>query len=258
MQDRITSSKKQTSRRAAILDTLDKSGFVRVNELSESLHISAVTIRKDLEKLEMEGLLIRTHGGAKKVEAVQYENRRQEKQEEKMRIAAAAADLVQDGDFVFINVGTTCFYVCEALKEKKNLTVVTNSIHILNTLLSTPSITTFFLGGKVHPGMQITTGDDVTEQLSKYVADKLFLGMDGVDLAMGATTYNHAEDSIMRQMMQQAKEKILVVDDSKIGRVTFAKIADLTDFDTIITNYTEQNAEALEKMRSQGIHVLCV
>lgn len=258
MPDYSITEKKHNFRKTEILNALNKSGFVKVNELSESLHTSTVTIRKDLEKLESEGLIIRTHGGAKKLETIAPENSYSNKQNEKIKIAAAAANLVQDGDFIFINVGTTCFYVCEALKGKKDLTVITNSVHILNSLLSTPSITTFFLGGKVHTEMQITTGDDVIEQLSKYVADKLFLGMDGVDLAMGATTYNHVEDSIMRQMMQQAKEKILVVDDSKIGRVTFAKIADLTAFDTIITNYTEKNAETLEKIRSLGIRVICV
>ena len=180
----------------------------------------------------------------------------QDKQEAKRQIAAAAADLVKDGDFIFINVGTTCLYVCEALKSKRNITVVTNSIPILNSLLNTPSITVIFLGGIVNSDMQITTGDDVVDQLAKYTADKLFLGMDGVDAEMGATTYNHIEDAIIRQMIQHAKEKILVVDDSKIGKVTFARVAHLSDFDAIITNQNEEKAQEMEKIAAMGVRVI--
>ena len=81
--------------------------------------------------------------------------------------------------------------------------------------------------------------------------------MDGIDLKMGATTYNHVEDAIMRKMMQRAKEKILVVDDSKFGRVTFAKIANLTDFDAIVTNYNKRNEEMIEQIRALNINVIC-
>ena len=155
-----------------------------------------------------------------------------------------------------LNVGTTCLYVCEALKSKRNITVVTNSISILNSLLNTPSITVIFLGGIVNSDMQITTGDDVVDQLAKYTADKLFLGMDGVDAEMGATTYNHIEDAIIRQMIQHAKEKILVVDDSKIGKVTFARVAHLSDFDAIITNQNEEKAQEMEKIAAMGVRVI--
>lgn len=245
--------KSQITRKNHILELINKNGYVKVSDLSATLNASAVTIRKDLEKMESEGLLVRTHGGAKGIESVRYENHQQEKQ----AIAAAAAALVNDGDFIFINSGSTCLYVCEALKAKKNLTVVTNSVQILTCLIGCASITTFFLGGKVDTDMQITTGDDAAEQLSRYVADKVFLGMDGVDAAMGATTYNHTEEAIMRQMLQQAKEKILIADHSKIGRVTFARIAALTEFDTLITNRTEENAVELAKIRAMGMKVIC-
>lgn len=257
MQTKQPEGKRLTLRRNAILEALNRSDFVKVSELSNSLKTSEVTIRKDLEYLESEGLLIKIHGGAKKCENTSSEVRLHHKQNEKKMIAKAAASLAKEGDFIFINVGSTCYYVCEALKSINNLTIVTNSVSILNSLITAPSVTTFFLGGKVHTDMQITVGDDVLEQLDKYTADKLFLGMDGIDLKMGATTYNHVEDAIMRKMMQRAKEKILVVDDSKFGRVTFAKIANLTDFDTIVTNYTEQNAEIIEQIRALDIKVIC-
>lgn len=259
----ITGDRNQIARRSTILEILNNSGSIRVLDLSKSLGVSTVTIRKDLEDLEAAGFLVRMHGGARKigggeVGGVDYESRRLVKQDEKKRIAAAAAALVNEGDFVVINVGTTCQYVCEELKAKKRLTVVTNALQIVNSLSATPWIATIFLGGRLNIDMQITVGDEVNEQLKKYVADKLFLGMDGVDAAMGATTYNHVEYYIMRQMMLQAKEKILVVDDSKIAKVTFARIAALTDFDVIITNYTDENALHLEKIKALGVRLITV
>ena len=271
MQTKQSEEKRSTLRRNAILEALDLTNSIKVSTLSNDLHVSEVTIRKDLEYLEAEGLLVKIHGGARKCENTSSEIRLHHKQAEKKQIAEAAAALVKEGDFIFLDppylpvsedfiflsVGSTCSYVCEALKAIQNLTIVTNSVSIMNSLLLSPSITTFFLGGKVHTEMQITVGDDVLEQLDKYTADKLFLGMDGIDLKMGATTYNHVEDAIMRKMMQRAKEKILVVDDSKFGRVTFAKIANLTDFDTIVTNYNKRNEEMIEQIRALNINVIC-
>lgn len=263
MESIISGDKNQVARRLAILDILNHSGSIRVLDLSNSLNVSTVTIRKDLEELEQGGYLVRMHGGAKKVAGddaggVDYEGRMRVKRDEKKRIAVTAAGLVNEGDFVIVNVGSTCSFVCEELKAKKRLTIVTNAVQILNSLAESPWITTIFLGGRLNPDMQITVGEEVNEQLRKYVADKLFLGMDGVDVNMGATTYNHVEDFIMRQMMAQAKEKYLVVDDTKIGKVTFARIAALTEFNAIITNFTEENAGTLERIRSLGVNLITV
>lgn len=263
MNSAIAGDKNQVTRRSAILDILNHSGSIRILDLSKSLDVSTVTIRKDLKELEEAGFLVRVHGWAKKTPGggeggIDYESRKLVKQEEKKKIAVAAAGLVNEGDFVIVNVGTTCSFVTEELKAKKRLTIVTNALQILNNLTACPWITTILLGGRLNTDMQITVGDDVNEQLKKYVADKLFLGMDGVDIAMGATTYNHVEDFIMRQMIAQSKERILVVDDSKIGKVTFARIAALTDFNTIITNYTEENADTLRRIAALGIKVIAV
>ena len=155
-------------------------------------------------------------------------------------------------------MGSTCAYICDELKQKRSLIVITNALHILNALAVNPNITTFFLGGRFDPEMQITVGDDVSEQLSKYKVNKLIMGMDGVDIAGGVTSYNHVEDAIMRQMIAQADQKILVVDDSKIGKVTFAHIAELNDFDILVTNATEEKAPILEEMRQIGLRVIAV
>ena len=251
-----TEPKNSSLRRDRILEALEKSGFVKVSDLCSNLNTSAVTIRKDLEYLESQGYLIRVHGGAKLISLPSAIKRTTTKELEKKAIAKAAASMVKDGDFIIINVGTTCYYVCEALKGKKNLTVVTNSVAIVNIFMNTPSITVILLGGILNRDMEITVGEDVIEQLGKYTADKLFLGMDGVDAEMGATTYNHVEDTLMRQMMLRSKKRILVVDDSKIGKVTFARVANLSDIDTIITNYNEDNIEEIEKISALGPKII--
>lgn len=249
-------------RRAAILEYLESDGAIKVTDLGDALKTSLVTIRKDLDELEREGLLRRVHGGAIKNYTSQYNasfaDRRNLKKPEKKRIAAATADLVSEGDSVIISAGSTCSYVCEALKTKENLIVITNSLSHFNDLAFCHNITTFFLGGRFDSDMQITVGDDVNDQLTKYTADKLIMGIDGIDIHGGATSYNHVEDFIMRQMILQAKRRILIADDSKIGKVTFAHIADITAFDTIVTNCTKENEKVLREIERLGIRVITV
>jgi DeoR/GlpR family transcriptional regulator of sugar metabolism len=250
------------TRKTLILNTLNETGEVRVTELSQMLNTSVVTIRKDLDKLEKEGLLKRVHGGAVKTSRTQQTlfitDNRNIKKAEKKAIAAATSELVEEGESVIINVGSTTFYVSQELKKKKNLIVITNALMIYNEFAYCRNITTFFLGGRHHVGMQITCGDDTIEQLSKYRADKLIIGMDGVDIEAGATTYNHVEDTVMRYMIECSKEKILVVDDSKIKRTTFAHVAPLTAFDTMVTNYVPHHADFYRKLEDMGLRVITV
>jgi DeoR/GlpR family transcriptional regulator of sugar metabolism len=258
----IAGNKNQYSRRKAILAALDTEDSVKVNDLSRNMNVSVVTIRKDLDELEREGLLRRTHGAAQRLapksNAVDYEMRKLQKSREKKLVAKAAAALVENGNSVIINVGSTSEYVCEELKQKSNLIIITNALHIMNDLSQCDTITLFFLGGRFNKDLQITAGDDVGRQLVRYKADKLIVGADGVDIEGGVTSYNHLEDDIVKQMIAQAKEKILVVDDSKIGKVAFAHIADLSDFNTIVTNRTEKNTRILDEMAELGIRVIAV
>ena len=135
MQTKQSEEKRSTLRRNAILEALDLTNSIKVSTLSNDLHVSEVTIRKDLEYLEAEGLLVKIHGGARKCENTSSEIRLHHKQAEKKQIAEAAAALVKEGDFIFLSVGSTCSYVCEALKAIQNLTIVTNSVSIMNSLL---------------------------------------------------------------------------------------------------------------------------
>lgn len=250
------------TRRVAIINGLNKHGEIRVADLSRILNTSVVTIRKDLDDLEQEGLLERVHGGAvknfKAQQNIAFVERLNRKKAQKQAIASAASDMVNNGDSVIINTGSTSYYVAKEFKKKKNMIVITNALCIFNEIAYYKNVTTFFLGGRFDLQMQLTYGDDTIEQLSKYNADKLFLGFDGIDIESGATTYNHVEDNVMHMMMERSKEKILIVDDSKIKRVTFAYVAPLTDFDKIITNYVPEHADYYKRLEDLGLDVITV
>lgn len=256
----ITGDKNQVVRRKEIMALLQDRDEVKVLELCELFDVSPVTIRKDFEILEKRGLIKRFHGGAQKASQLQQrmnsEERRMYRNEEKRVVAKVAAKLINEGDSVLLNVGSTSAFLCDELKHKKNIIVITNALHIFADLVNFRNITTFFLGGRVDHDMQITVGGDVVEQMTRYKVDKLFLGMDGVDAVAGATSYNHIEDEIMCKMIAQAKQKYLIVDDFKIGKEAFAHIADLTAFDGVITNYVPRLEEHYQAIRDLGVKVI--
>ena len=258
--DVISGDKNQIVRRKEIMNLLQDRDDVKVLELCDRFDVSQVTIRKDLDILEKRGLIKRVHGGAHKVSQIHQrlnsEERKMYRSEEKKIVAKVAAKLINEGDSILLNVGSTSAYLCDELKHKKNIIVITNALHIFADIVNYKNITTFFLGGRVDHDMQITVGGDVVAQLSRYKIDKLFLGMDGVDAVAGATSYNHVEDEIMCQMIAQAKQKYLIVDDYKIGREAFAHIADLKDFDGIITNYVPALEEHYNAIRELGVKVI--
>ena len=260
MDEFITGDKNQVVRRKEIMALLQEREEIKVQELCALFDVSPVTIRKDFKILEKRGLIKRVHGGAHRVSQIRQrldsEERRMYRSEEKKIVAKAAAKLINEGDSILLNVGSTSAFLCDEIKKKKNIIVITNALHIFADLVNCRNITTFFLGGRVDHDMQITVGGDVIEQMARYKVDKLFLGMDGVDAVAGATSYNHIEDEIMRKMIAQAKQKYLIVDDFKIGKEVFAHIADLTAFDGIITNYVSRLEEHYKVIRDLGIEVI--
>lgn len=256
------SDSKTLERRNEILEMAKKKGMVRVSDLSSYYKMSSVTIRKDLSYLENKGILRRIHGGAvlrsDPQKSVDYFGRREVFRTQKQEVARAAADLIQNGDSVMINVGSTTSYVADYLKDKRDLFVVTNSFTIVEQLMHCEDITTFFLGGRVDPRHQVTVGDNVIEQLAKYSIDKLIMGADGVDPNCGITSVNHVEDYILHQMIAQAKRRIVVADESKLGRAALVQIAPITAFDVLVTNRSDEKAGVIRALEARGIEVIQV
>lgn len=224
-------------RRNKILDILHKEKKVYIADLSEFLGASLVTIRNDLDALAEEGQLVRMTGGAvlpgggndlRPRSIVNYEQKRE--------IAAQAAQLVQDGDTLFINSGTTTLIVAEELKTRKNLSVVTNSLSVATTLGAIPSFRVILLGGSINSQYDFTYGADTQEHLNRFGADWAILSVDGVSTDGDISTC-HAEEAIIdRIMIARAKKVLIVADSTKIGRTGFSYVSRCDDKIKIVTN----------------------
>jgi len=231
-------------RRAAILGRLGIDGRAQVVALAEELGVSEVTIRQDLAYLEERGLLRRTHGGAIPVETgyeMSFEDMTGEKTEEKARIAARAAALVHEGETILLDVGTTTTAVAKALAGRRNLTIVTNALNIALILEGSPGITVIVTGGTLRAKQHSLVNPLAMDVLQRIRADRAILGANGVESVAGVTNANFPEAEIKRVMANRAREKILVADSGKIGRIAAAVVAPVTAFDRLITG-----AEAVE------------
>ena len=243
-------------RRKKILEILRRDGQVRVSQLSEALGATVVTIRSDLDALEQDGYLERTQGGAiqtmKNYYNLEFQRRKQEHMENKKAIAAAAAGLVQDGDTLFINSGTTTYFTAVELKQRKNLNVVTNSISVEVELGGLPTFRVILLGGDINAQYSFSYGEDAKEQISRYRANWAILSVDGIQPGAGITTY-HAEESVIdRIMMERAQASIIVADSTKLGRESFSRISALTP-NTVIFTDSGANAEIASQIRAEGV-----
>ena len=228
---------KIVQRRNTILDILHQDKKVYIADLSKRLGTSLVTIRTDLDALAIEGQLVRMAGGAiLPADGNGQSHRSIAGYEQKLEIAQKVATLVQDGDTLFINSGTTTLIVAQALKNKKNLSVVTNSLSVATTLGEIPSFRVILLGGAINTQYSFTYGADTQEHLNRFGADWAVLSVDGVS-ADGEISTCHAEEAIIdRIMIARAKKVLIVADSTKIGRTGFSYVSRCDDKTKILTN----------------------
>ncbi|HEY8498853.1 MAG TPA: DeoR/GlpR family DNA-binding transcription regulator, partial [Limnochordales bacterium] len=233
-------------------------GAVRVASLSRELDVSEVTIRSDLARLEQEGFARRTHGGAVLARGTRYERPFAEQQarfrEEKQRIGAAAAALVEDGDTIILDVGTTTTEVARHLPPVTNLVVVTSALNIALELERHPGVTVVVTGGTLRPMQHSLVNPLATVLLAQINADKLFLGCNGVSADKGITNSNLQEAEVKRAMIAAAKRVIVVADSSKIGAVAAAHVAPITAVHQLVTDQQADEAE-LDRIRQRGVQV---
>lgn len=230
----------QNERKQKILELLEKNGSVEVTELSRFFKISEVTVRTYLADLEAKGLLSRVHGGAissyKPYYSMNLGQRLNTNQTEKLKIAKAVAEMVDDKDTIMLNSGTTTLLVFRSLPTNYNLNIVTNSVAIALEAADIQNFNVCLLGGYVNSKYQFSYGDDAIEQLKKYHADKLILSVDGIDTNSGFTTYYDKEAAIDRTMIEQSEICIVAADTTKFGRTAFAKISPSDVADFIVTD----------------------
>lgn len=246
-------------RKKTILEMLKNDDEVKVLRLAEIFGTSGVTIRGDLAEMEQAGLLRRTHGGAVSTKKAYYSmslnDRMTINRAEKKQIAKACAALINDGDTLMIDSGTTTRYLAMELAERSNLTIVTNALLVAEEFVYNNSINVILLGGNLDLKYQFTFGDDTIAQLNKYRADKMILATDGISEAHGLTTYHYQEADVSRLMIERANSVIVVADHSKIGKEGFAYIAPLESIDVLVTDFSRDSAPELEAFRGKGILV---
>ena len=235
-----------------VMELLRKNGTVQAGELSELLQVSVVTIRKDLQQLEEEGLLHRTHGGAVICSTNPAPDPRMEAME---RIAAVAVEQICEGDCVIMNAGNTTLLTARKLRSRKNITIITNSVAIARELVNQTGIRLIFLGGEVNADGVFTYGYDAVTQLEQYKANKLILSCSGLSCSAGLTTRHTEAADLMRKMITRTRTVIAVADDTKIGFESFSHVGDLHVVDVLVTNETEATEQELNKMEVMGIQV---
>ncbi|AQW48052.1 DeoR/GlpR family DNA-binding transcription regulator [Streptomyces violaceusniger] len=227
-------------RRREILDTARRAGVVDVGKLAADLGVSKETVRRDLRVLEQHGLVRRTHGGAYPVESAGFETtlafRTTMHVPEKSRIATAAADLLGDAETVFIDEGFTPQLIAEALPRDRPLTVITASLTTATGLATRDNTTVLLLGGRVRGGTMATVDHWATHMLSGFVIDLAFIGANGISRQYGLTTPDPAVSEVKAQVVRVSRRKIFSGVHTKFGAVSFCRFADVSDFETIVTD----------------------
>jgi len=248
-------------RRRAILEILNREGRVLVLDLAKRFATSQVTIRKDLEDLHAHGLIHRTHGGALPAREGALEDptlREKEKlhRKEKLRIAEAAARLVQEGQVVILDSGTTTTAIARALRHFQNLTIVTNAVNIAAELSGT-AVEVILTGGTLRKNSFSLVGPIAEETLHRLNADLLFLGVDGFDVQYGLSTPNLLEAKVNRVMVEVAKRTVAACDSSKFGRRSLSLIAPPQALHEVITDRGAPKSD-VKTLKKAGIEVTLV
>ena len=251
-------SRKRSERMLSELALLAGDGSVSLATLIRELGVSAATIRRDLADLEDQGLLARTHGGARLQNAqpeVPVRLRDSKFREAKQRIARRAAELVPDGPYsIALSGGTTTAEVVKVLATRPNLAIITNSLTTVMAIASRPNLKVIITGGVVRSSSYEAVGVLAENTFNAVNVGTAILGTDGISSRGGATTHDETEARTNHAMVAHAQRVMVVADGSKVGRITLAKVADLSEIHILVTDETADKAE-LERIRAAGIEV---
>lgn len=256
----------ENQRAQAILRELLRDGNITVEQMVQTFDVSHASIRRDLRELERAGLLRRTRGGAVLVEPALYEPFRHvssfgEQEQlclaEKRRIGLAAADMIAEGEIVSLGAGTTTTQVARGIRHRKNITVVTNAVNIAMELSHRSELKIFMSGGVLSSDWFTLVGAAAIQSISEMFVDKIFLGIDGIHPQHGLTTNYPDHAAIHRQMLQQARYRVIVADHRKINVTGAMLICPLDGINLLITDKGATKA-MLAPLLNEGINIQCV
>lgn len=250
-----------TERHQFILQRLKERGRVSIQELSDMMEVSGVTIRKDLKLLEEKKLLFRTRGGGSLNNPYAVERPINEKElinaEEKQRIARAAVELVGDHDSIIIGSGTTVFGLARYLFPPKHLTVITPAVKVTLELSNRPHVEVLQLGGILRPSSSSVAGSTAEQTLEQISCGVLFLGVDGIDPEFGLSITNLAEATLNQKMIESSRVVAVLADSSKFGRRGLGRVCGLDQVHYIVTDQGV-SADMVDLLEEKGIQVIVV
>ncbi len=248
-------------RRELVLGLLSQRGEVSVAEVSTVAGVSEMTVRRDLDALQREGLVRRVHGGAITAVSRSYEPpfsvRAGRAIDAKRRIGSAVAELIADGETLILDVGTTVLEVARALRGRRNLTVLTASLRILDLLSEERDMTVMAAGGLLRPGELSFVGDLAERAFDELLFDTFVMGVGGIAVEAGLTEFNLDDARVKKHAVASARRCIVAADSSKLGNVAFARIAPLERVDVLVTD-ADGAPDVLDAFRAADVEVLTV
>ena len=247
------------TRRTLILERLDSEGECHVMRMADDLGVSPMTIRRDLDALEKEGRVLRTHGGAapagRVAFAFQFLQRENEQSAAKLAIGILAASLVQDGQSVLLDSGTTTLAVARELKARRKLTVITTSLPIASELQHSDAAELILLGGNLRRETPDLIGALTEMNLEQLRADVAFIGAEAVDAGGTVFSSSLAVARLLKKMAASARQVHIVADSTKIGRSALARFGVLKNWSGLITDNGIAAAVA-QKLGRAGVRVI--
>ena len=233
-------------RRREILDRLRLNGKVIVSELAKDFDVTEETIRRDLERLDRDGLASKTYGGAvarqNSALDLPYNIRENVNVTQKQVISDQVARLIRDGERLMLDSSSTALYILRKLKDKKNLTIITNSVKILIELADKSDWTVLSTGGILKQGALSLNGSSAEKMIHSYHVDTAICYCKGLDTELGVTDSNEHDSLIKQAMFASAERKILALDSEKFDKKSFVKVCGFQDLDLIVTNEAPTDA----------------
>ena len=246
-------------RRNAILEKLQAERRVVVSELSQIYKVSEETIRRDLEKLENDGFVIKSYGGAVINENANvdlpFNISKKRNVISKQKIAEVISSRIKDGTSIMLDASSTAVYIAKALKERKNLTLITNSIEILIEMFDTPNVNVLSTGGAMREGSFALVGPQTDKMLKSYHVDVAIVSAKGFDLETGMTDTEELHANNKKTMLHAGREKVLAVDSSKFGKTAFTEIGTLEDISMVVTD-AKPDEVWLQAFKEYGIECI--
>lgn len=245
-------------RRNKILAILQKESRVVVSDLAKIFHVTEETIRRDLDKLEKEGFAKKAYGGAIITESVNvdlpFTVRKTTNVSGKQKIAEIIASMIEDGDHIMLDASSTAVYIAKQLRNKKNLTLITNSIEILLELSDITGWKVLSTGGMVKEGSLSLVGYQAEKMIDSFHVDKAIISCKGLDIDKGMTDSNEMEAHVKKLMLDSANKRILAADSTKFDKISFTRIGNLSEINMIVTD-SEPNEKWFKVADSLNIDI---